>query len=149
MEKNAPSDNPSATQFRRYLTVGVVNTAFGYGSYALFTHMLTPRMPAAYLLASLLSSVLAITFSFLTYKWFVFRTKGNYLREWGRCFVVYGGTILVGLALLPPLVLVVELVIENKWLAPYIAGAIVLGTQVIAGFLGHRNFSFRPTDADR
>jgi putative flippase GtrA len=142
------SEERSATdrrgrQFGRYLAVGMVNTAFGYGSYAILTALLTPHLRAGYMYASAISSVLGITFSFLTYKWFVFRTRGNYLREWGRCFVVYGGTILIGLALLPVLVTLVELAIDEKWLAPYLAGALVLATQVVSGFIGHRKYSFR------
>lgn len=130
-------------QFGRYLLVGIWNTAFAYGTFALFTALLDRYMPASYMAASLLSSVLNITVSFLGYKWFVFKTKGNYLREWTRCLMVYSGSIVLGLALLPPLVFLTSYLTGSPGAAPYIAGALVLGIQVILSFLGHRSFSFK------
>jgi len=132
-------------QFGRYLAVGVCNTVFGYSTYAGFTALLTPHVPYAYVWASLIGSVFSITFAFLNYKWFVFRTKGNYLREWSRCIVVYGGALLLGTALLPVTVYLLRHLTPADRSAPYIAGAIQMGGTVIASFLGHKNFSFAPT----
>ena len=73
-------------QFGRYLLVGAWNTLFSYGSYAALTALLTPHIPHAYLLAAILANLLAITFSYLNYKWFIFKTKGNYVREWNFTF---------------------------------------------------------------
>ena len=91
-------------QFARYLVVGVWNTAFAYATFAFFTAILDKVVPQSYMLASVLSSLINISVSFLGYKWFVFKTKGNYLREWIRCVGVYGGNILFGLAVLPVMV---------------------------------------------
>ena len=134
-------------QLGRYLVVGIWNTAFAYGTFALFTALLDRYMPASYLAASPISSVLNITVSFLGYKWFVFKTQGNYLREWARCLMVYSGGILLGLALLPPTVFLVSYLTGNPRAAPYIAGALLLGVQVILSFLGHKTFSFKGTTA--
>jgi putative flippase GtrA len=131
-------------QFLRYIVVGLWNTAFGYGTFALFTALLDPYMPASYMAASLLSSIINITVSFLGYKWFVFKTKGNYWREWSRCLMVYSGAIFLGLALLPPTVFLVGHLTGNQRTAPYIAGALLLGVQVVLSFLGHKEFSFKP-----
>ena len=130
-------------QLGRYLVVGIWNTAFAYGTFALFTALLDRHMPASYLAGSLISSVLNITVSFLGYKWFVFKTKGNYLKEWLRCLVVYSGGIALGLVLLAPTVLLVGWVTGNERAAPYIAGALLLGVQVVLSFLGHKKFSFK------
>ena len=132
-------------QFGRYLIVGVVNTAVGYGTYAGLTALLTPHVPNAYMLASLISSFLNITFSFLTYKRFIFKTKGNYLREWSRCIVVYGGTGLVGTALLGPMVFAIRHLTPTERSAPYIAGALIALVTAVSGFLGHKHFSFAKT----
>jgi putative flippase GtrA len=129
-------------QFGRYLAVGIWNTGFAYGTFALLTAVLDAYVPASYMAAAFFSSVLNITVSFLGYKWFVFRTKGNYLREWGRCLVVYSGGIVFGLALLPPSVFFVSYVTGNPRAAPYIAGALILGVQVVLSFVGHKTFSF-------
>ena len=131
-------------QFARYLTVGVANTLFGYATYAGFTALLTPHLPYAYVWASLISGLLNITFGFFNYKWFVFRTKGNYLREWSRCVVVYGGALLVATALLPVTVYMLRHLTAADKSAPYLAGAIMIGISIITSFLGHKNFSFAP-----
>lgn len=135
-------------QFVRYLVVGIWNTAFGYGTFALFTWVLDKYIPASYMAAILLASVINITVSFLGYKWFVFKTKGNYLREWWRCLLVYSGGIALGLVLLPPAVFIVSYVTGNPRAAPYIAGALLMGIQVVLSFLGHRKFSFRSARVD-
>ena len=130
-------------QLGRYLVVGTWNAAFGYGTFALLTWLLDRYIPASYMAASLLSSVLNITVAFLGYKWFVFKTKGNYLKEWIRCLMVYSGGIVLGLALLPPTVWLVSWITGTPRAAPYIAGALLLGVQVVVSFLGHKNFSFK------
>jgi putative flippase GtrA len=134
-------------QFGRYLVVGVFNTAFGYGTYAGLTALLTPHMRFAYVIASAVASFLNITFAFLNYKWFIFKTRGNYLREWSRCVVVYGGSALIGTALLPVVVFLVRHLTPADRSAPYIAFALLFGTNTLASFLGHKNFSFGPSNA--
>jgi putative flippase GtrA len=130
-------------QFGRYLLVGAWNTLFGYGTFALFTAVLNPIVPHSYIWASLFSSLLNITVAYLGYKWFVFRTKGNYLREWMRCVAVYSGGIVFGLIALPVLVLLIRHHTRFDTQAPYIAGALLTVSVVLYSFLGHKNFSFR------
>lgn len=129
-------------QFGRYLVVGLANTIFGYSSFAILTFLLTPHVPYAYIFAGVLSSLLNITFAFLNYKWFVFRTKGNYLREWFRCILVYSGGIVLGAALLPLTVFLIRHLTGFNAAAPYIAGALLMSLNVIVSFLGHKKFSF-------
>ncbi len=128
--------------FSRYLLVGIWNTAFGYGTYAGLTAILTPRIPHAYIAASIIGNALAITEAFLAYKWLVFKTKGNYLQEWMRCVAVYGGAALLSIILLPGVVFALRQWAGLAGSAPYIAGALLLGLTVIISFLGHKNFSF-------
>jgi putative flippase GtrA len=130
-------------QLGRYLLVGAWNTLFAYGSYALFTAVLAPIIPHSYIWASLLSSLLNVTVAFLGYKWFVFRTKGNYLREWMRCVTVYSGGIVFGLIALPLLVVLIRRNTRFFAEAPYIAGALLTVFVVVYSFLGHKKFSFR------
>jgi putative flippase GtrA len=130
------------TTLLRYLAVGAFNTAFGYGCFALFTFLLTPLLAYGYVLASLLANLFAISFSFLGYKWFVFKTHGNYLKEWIRCLGVYTGSMLLSAAVLPVLVPIVQHQTGNARSAPYIAGAIVLVFSVVFSFFGHRHISF-------
>lgn len=130
-------------QLGRYLAVGTWNAAFGYGTFALLTWLLERRVPASYMAASVLSGLINITVAFLGYKWFVFRTRGHYLREWVRSLMVYSGGIVLGVVLLPPTVWILSWITGRPRAAPYLAGALLLGVQVVTSFIGHRNFSFR------
>jgi putative flippase GtrA len=156
-------------QFLRYLLVGGWNTVFGYLLYAAFTWILSRHLPHGYIYAAILSNFIAISVAFLGYKWFVFRTSGNYLREWLRCFVVYGTAALPTLLLLP---VVVNLLIyifhvppgakagypshlqfsvayfRSTFLtAPYVGGALLTALTIVLSFFGHRHFSFRQKQA--
>jgi putative flippase GtrA len=135
-------------QFTRYLMVGMWNTIFGYSLYALFTALLTPRLRFAYIYASAFSNLIAITVAYFGYKFFVFKTNGNYVLEWFRCVLVYGSGMLPGLVLLPLLVGGLRYGWHLDRSAPYIAGAILLVAGTIYSFFGHKHFSFKvPDDA--
>jgi putative flippase GtrA len=134
-------------QFGRYLLIGLWNTLFGYGCYAALTAALAPVVPHSYIPASIIASPLNITVAYLGYKWFVFKTHGNYLREWMRCIMVYGSAMALGVVLLPLVVFLVRLATGLDRPAPYIAGALMMGFNVIYSFLGHKNFSFRPRES--
>lgn len=95
-------------QFFRYIAVGLWNTLWGYCTFAgflyLFSHMLAQRyLYLAVVIASLVSTPINITMAYFCYKFFVFRTVGNYLVEWLRCFAVYGLGMLPGLLILSAL----------------------------------------------
>jgi len=93
-----------------------------------------PSTPAA-------SSSTAI--AFLGYKHFVFRTHGNYLKEWLRCFAVYGVSTPVELVILPLATKLFLLFALTRIYAPYLAG--VVNSVVIAGYsyFAHKKFSFK------
>jgi putative flippase GtrA len=152
-------------QFARYLLVGLWNTAFGYFTYAALTWVISRHLAYGYLYAAVLSNFIAISVAFLGYKWFVFKTHGNYLREWMRCFVVYGAAALPGLLLLPAVVsalinfchispgarvgLAAHFQFTAQYLygtfltAPYIGGAILTTGTVILSFFGHKRITFK------
>lgn len=130
-------------QFGRYLLVGIWNTAFGYGLYAGFTALLSHYVANSYLPALLLSNLISITVSFLGYKWFVFRTQGNYFKEWCRCVSVYSGSMLISFLTLPMLVYFFKSVLGYPRQAPYLAGAVLTGMTAILSFFGHKHISFR------
>ena len=139
----SPSTPKSALQFARYLLVGGFNTLFGYGLFALLNWSFAGLGSYSYMYASILASLVALTVAFLGYKWFVFRTRGNYLAEWLRVVSVYGTTSLLGALALPLLVPLIRAHLAHPGRAPYIAGAIVTLFTVISSFFGHRNISFR------
>ena len=132
-------------QLGRYLLVGTWNTLFGYATFAALVFVLDRFLAHGYVLANVLSGLVNITVAFLGYKWFVFKTKGNYLREWARAVAVYSGGIAVGTICLPGLVQALQVWGRVGGSAPYVAGAILTGLGVIVSFLGHKKYTFRQT----
>src|ERR1700723_2812935 len=157
-------------QFVRYLCVGVFNSLFGYISYVVILTLFDAALPSRLLyltviLASLLSTPLNITVAYLGYKFFVFRTKGNYLGEWLKCFAVYGVGMIPGLVALSALtrflqsvihthaaslhlvlsalerrlsgrqLAFVEHIANGRAMAGYIAGALVIGVSTIYSYV--------------
>jgi putative flippase GtrA len=131
-------------QFIRYLLVGGWNTLFGLALYSGLTYLLTRHVKYAYMFAFILSNIIGISVAFIGYKLFVFRTKGNWLREYLRCFSVYGTAMGINFLLLPIAKTVFDHILSNKLWAPYAAGALLTGVTVIISFFGHRHFSFKP-----
>jgi len=144
MEKESQK---SAQQFVRYLLVGGFNTLFGYGLFAALNWSFRGLGSYSYMYAAVPANVIAISVAFLGYKWFVFRTRGNYLIEYIRCFGVYGSSALISLAGLPILVPILRRNLHNPEAAPYIAAAILLVVTVVFSFFGHKNVSFRQNGA--
>ena len=167
-----------AGQFLRYLGVGIFNTVFGYISFVVVLTLLNAVLPAHLLyltviLASILATPLNITVAYFCYKFLVFRTKGNYLGEWLKCFAVYGIGMIPGLVALSALTRFLQALIHRhaaslhvflstveghlsghplaflqhmatgKAMAGYIAGAIVVGVSTIYSFVGHKKVTFR------
>lgn len=131
-------------EFFRYCLVGAWNTLFGYTCFFVVNLVLTrAKLPYSYVTASLVANLIAITVAFLGYKLFVFRTKGNYLKEWLRCLAVYSGAMILSAAALPPLVGLIRHSTRYQVQAPYIAGAVVCIAAVLSSFFGHKHISFR------
>ena len=138
---------PSA-QVVRYLLVGAGNTVFGYGCFSLFTWLFVRAAPAHPGLAASAATVVAgvtnITVSFLGYKLFVFRSKGRFLPEYLRSFVVYLPTMAFSAVAIAPLTAFLRHVLPSQQQrAPYLAGALLTALTVCTSFLGHKYFSFR------
>lgn len=118
----------------RYLAVGGINTLVGYsigvGAYALLASNLH------IVLIGVLSNVFSISFSFLTYKLFVFRTRGNWFVEYMRAYLVYGGMAVVGIMLL-------WLFVEYMRLKIWLAQGLIIFFTVALSYIGHKTFTFR------
>lgn len=135
-------------QVLRYLIVGAWNTLFGYVCFFLFARLFLHLMPTQPALAASVASVVAtvtnITVSFIGYKLFVFRTKGNFFREYARSFVVYiPSLVLSAVAIAPLTALLRRLIPAHAAQAPYLAGAILALITVVFSFFGHKHISFR------
>ena len=62
-----------------YLLTGIWNTVFGIG---LYTALLIIYGSKHYLLLGIISHTIAVTNAFLCYKYFVFKTSGNFFKEY-------------------------------------------------------------------
>lgn len=169
-------------QFLRYVLVGGFNTLFGYCSFVVVLTLLSNLVPQRYLslttiAASIISTPLNITVAYFGYKFFVFRTRGNFLLEWLKCFAVYGTGMIPGLVALGALTRLLQGLIHShapalhaelsaveshlsgaplaflqriahgKTMAGNIAGAIVIGLSTIYSFVGHKKVTFKSTPA--
>ena len=118
----------------RYLLVGCFNTLAGYsigvGIYAALKNNFD------IVLIGLIANFFSISVSFLTYKIIVFKTKGMWLSEYMKSFMIYGGIALVGIFFL-------WLFVAQIKISIWIAQALVIGVTVIFSYIGHSRFTFR------
>ena len=129
---------PIRFYFRRreqilYLVVGGWNTVFGYGVWALLQYLLGDHLH--YLIIVLISWPIAVLNAYLGYRFIVFRSRGPISRELPRFAVVYAGTLLVNLALLPIALGVLPFSI-------YVIQAAFTAIVVVFSYLAHKFFSF-------
>lgn len=127
----------------RYVLVGGLNTAFGYGLFALCYLGLRAWWP--YVAILVLAHVLAVSFSFATHSRWVFGderawTRSALARAWLRFQVSYLG--LLGLGLLVNFG-VLSWVSDSVWFAQ----AVATGVGVLVGYLVHRYLVFHRPNA--
>ena len=129
----------SKKRVARYLLVGGWNTLFGYGVTVLLYQEL--HLLLSTLVIATLSNGITITMSFLTYRYLVFKSKGHFLREYLKSFVVYG---LSGVMSIASLWYLVDHVGLNIWSAQ----ALAMILTVAASYFGHSRFTFRKKRQD-
>lgn len=84
----------------------------------------------------IISNILSITVSFLSYKTLVFKTKGMWLTEYMKSYIVYGGIALIGIFFL-------WLFVDKMKISIWFAQALVIVLTVIFSYLGHSRLTFR------
>lgn len=118
----------------RYLLAGGWNTIFGYLLMVILYELLSNQFHLVSI--AILSSFIAISMSFATYKFFVFKTKGAWVSEWLRSFVVYGVATLFSIFSLWLLVDVIDI---NIYISQAISSALV----IFFSYFGHKIFTFK------
>jgi len=86
------------TPYLRFLNVGFVNLVFMLGIGVLLDFMFKTILPTFFI--ALLVSIFHVSFSFVTRKIFVYRTKGDWLNEYLRCYAFYGVSIVISVLVL-------------------------------------------------
>jgi putative flippase GtrA len=86
----------------------------------------------------IISNIVAITITFTLQKLFVFRTQGNWLKEYLRSYITYGVVGIIGFVLLWIFLNVFQV---NVWKSQAIIVVIITGIS----FIGHKKITFRQT----
>lgn len=120
-------------QFAAFLVVGVLNTAFGYGCYALLVWL-----GVHYALAAFLSTVLGVLFNFQTIGRLVFRSH-DHRRLW-RFVGVYTATYGLNVAGLWAL--------QKVGLNAYASGALLLLPMALLAFVLQKRLVFAPLSGE-
>jgi putative flippase GtrA len=154
--QNQPPPSPLATLTRalhnveaiRYLLVGGFNTFFSIALARILVfpvQFFFPKLTLALALpiANYVAFPFSTTVSFLGFKWFVFRTHGDYAKEWLKCFAVYSIALPIPGVVLPLFTaLFVRYPLTTKHAALL---ALIINSAVIAGcsYVAHKKFSFK------
>lgn len=132
--------NEDFRQVIRYLFVGGWNTLFGIAVYTFLYWWLGAIVH--YLILVVIANILSVTNAYICYKLFVFKTKGRIIREYLRCYVVYGTALLGSFAAM-------FLLVSFLHMNPVLANILITLATVVISYVGHRFFSFRPPAAER
>jgi len=121
----------------RYLLVGGFNTLVGYFIGIAIYKALGNDLGIIWV--GILSNMITITVSFLSYKILVFKTKGMWLTEYMKSYMIYGGIAVIS-------ILFLWLFVEKMNISIWLSQALVIGVTVIISYLGHSRFTFRRGD---
>lgn len=120
-------------QVFRFLVAGGWNTVFSYlvfsGLYYFFS------ATCHYMVILTIATGLGVTNAYICHKFFVFRTEGNYLREYLRFYAVYSVQIIINYIALPILI--------KLGMSAYLAQGLIIGVTTIGTYFGHKHISFR------
>ncbi len=115
----------------RFLLVGGFNTVFAYGVYA----FLLVLVGLPYLWALVVQYFITINVSILTMRYYVFRSFGNFWREFGKAWAVYVGMFGFNSIFL-------SFLVEICGIGELPAQAVYLVVSTIITYLLHKYFSF-------
>ena len=118
----------------RYFIVGIWNTAFAYMLLVILYEMLHSHLHTIVIGTG--AAVINVAQSFFVHKIFVFKTKGYWIQELGKSYIVNAFAVAVGTLFLWLLVDILNLII-------YMAQAAVTLALAIISYIGHLTFTFR------
>ena len=119
----------------RFLIAGGVNTLVGLSVYPLLYLLLEP-LGWGYIQVLLLAQVICITFSFISNKYFVFKTKGNFHKEYAKFFLFYALYLALNLLCLP-------LLVEKVGISPIISQTLFSVAIIVSSYFWHNFFTFK------
>lgn len=123
----------------RYLLIGGINTLFGY-LVGIYTYKIL-NDTFGILWVGLIANIIAISFSFVSYKLWVFKTRGRWLTEYLKSYVVYGSSALMATSLL-------WIFIDRIRLSIWLAQALALIGTIVLSYIGHARITFYRKSTD-
>lgn len=117
-----------------YLVAGGWNTFFGYICFALLYYFLSAHLTSFVIV--IINNVITVTNNYVWYKLFVFKTKGNYFREYLRFYAVYGVALAFNLGALP-------LMVDYFMLNAYVSQAAITVVIIIMSYVANNKFAFK------
>jgi len=121
-------------QLFRFLVTGGFNTVFSYAVFSGLYFAFSEKVN--YMVILTISTVISVTNAYICHKFFVFRTKGGYLREYLRFYAVYSVQIGINYVALPVLIKI--------GMSAYLAQGLIIGLTTAGTYLGHKHISFAP-----
>ncbi len=131
---SAPARRSYDSRLIRFLIAGGWNTVFSYISTAALYYVLSGMIH--YMMIVALATVINITNAYICHKIFVFKTKGNYVREYLRYYIVYSVPIGIAFVAFP-------FCIEVLKMNFYLVQALLTFITVTVSYFGHKHVSFR------
>lgn len=122
----------------RFLVVGIWNTLFSVAVVWILDQLI-PYDPHSIIQKQLVLTVswlILVTHNFFTFKLLVFRTKGNWWREYARMYVIYAATFIVQSLLMQVISYVFDLSV-------FWANLPTIFVVTIMSYVGHKYFTFR------
>jgi putative flippase GtrA len=123
----------------RFLLAGALNTVVGLAAYPALFFSLAP-LKLHYMLVLGITQVSCVAFAYLTNKFLVFRTVGNYLRESGKFVLFHLSYFLVNLVALP-------LLVEIFGMSPVWGQTLFAVAVIITSYFWHSKITFAPASA--
>ena len=118
----------------RFMLAGAWNFLFGYSVFAGLYWFLNGLVYDWLIIT--IASVLGITMSYITHKFFTFRSSGCWWHEYLRFNIVYGIQSLFN-------ILLIWIFVTQMRLNAYIIQLMILTMFTLASYWAHKNFSFK------
>lgn len=122
----------------RYLLAGGWNTFFGYIVGLALYYGLEGRIHVV--MVGVIANIMAISMAFVTYKLFVFRTKGNWIGEYFRAYLVYGATGIMSVGLL-------WILVDGIGLPFWVGQGVAIVLTMVVSYVFHARFTFKVSEA--
>ena len=117
----------------RYIIIGCINAAVSYAVFAVFLMILGENF---YQLCITLQWVISSVVSYLNQKFFVFCTKGNYIREYLKCCSTWAVSYILNVIIIE---IIIRFITKNVYIAQFFA---LLSVSVVT-YLLFKLFAFK------